>query len=134
MGSTDKPGHRRLCRAAFAVLLTVAAGCSDSVSELVRFPNADGTVEAVSAIRNTGATVDTPSEVYVVAKGGRVSGEPVFRADKVDGLSITWHDGITIVIHAKAARVFLHRDKMTIDGPSGSRAISVHLDVSRVIQ
>jgi hypothetical protein len=101
------------------------AGCSPVVRELSRLPNPDGSVDAVTAIKETDATVATPTEVYVVGHGQPLSHDPVFRADNVDGLSLLWTSDRRLVVHAANARVFLRRATVEVPAPGGSSQIGI---------
>ena len=104
-------------------------GCSPRISETGRFPSPSGEIDAITAIRETGATVATPTEVYLLPRGNSVSGEPILRADKVEGLVITWKGDTQIIIHAKTARVFLAQTKAVVVLNSHEQVVSVDLDI-----
>ena len=91
--------------------------CSDEIMEKQRIPNKTGTIDAILAIRETGATVATPTEIYVVRNGEKPKGNPIFRADNVEGLVVTWSSESTLIIQAEKARVFLQTTNLTVDVP-----------------
>lgn len=122
------------------LLLLVAAGCkvtgtseteqqakfleqmsSSSVKELQRVTNPTGLVDAVLCERETNATVATPTEVYLVKKGTMVLGAPIFRADRVEGVTINWLSNCHLKISAKQARRFFSTTTSSIEVANGSR-------------
>jgi hypothetical protein len=119
----------------FLAMIGVAAlsACSPKVSETGRFANPSGTIDAVTAIRETNATVATPTEVYLVGKGARISGAPVFRADNLEGLRVTWTDEARLVIHANKARVFLKQDSKVVALDSRKIQVKIDLDITKEI-
>lgn len=107
-----------ICRFTVALItLIFVFACSNEVMEKQRIPNASGTIDAIIAIRETGATVVTPTEIYVVRKGEKPSGNPIFRADNVEGLAVTWSGDSTVIIQADKARVFLQTKNLSVDAP-----------------
>lgn len=91
--------------------------CIDnSATELSRVSN--GAVDAILAIKNTDATVATPTEVYIVAKGGKLNSSPIFRADKVEGLVLIWEGESVLIIRADKARIFLKTPSIEIETTS----------------
>jgi hypothetical protein len=95
--------------------VTFLSACSAKVSETQRLTNPAGTIDAVTAIRETDATVATPTEIYLVRRGAQISGaQPVFRADKLDGLSLTWKSDSYLLIRARVARVFVRRTNYAV--------------------
>lgn len=98
-----------------SLLCSVAISCSPKVRETGRVGSLDGSLDAIVAEADTDATVATPSEVYVVKRGGGVSGNPVFRADNVDGLDVRWIDR-RLIIRASKARVFLKKGSIQVTG------------------
>lgn len=112
----------------FCLLSLVA--CSNKVTEMQRISNITNSIDAVLAIKETGATVATPTEVYLLPKGQQIHGEPVFRADNVEGLKLTWNGDLTLTIHAEKARVFLHSSSLKIDVPDRkSQLVSIQLAI-----
>ena len=112
-----------------ALLLSLVA-CSNEVREMQRVSNASRSIDAVIAIKETGATVATPTEIYVVPSGGEVKGAPIFRADNVEGLVLTWDGESKLIIRAEKARVFLQSGTSRVDVPGKqSRAIGVELAI-----
>lgn len=95
-----------------------------------RISNASGSVDAVIAIKETGATVATPTEIYVVPKGEKVKGDPIFRADNVEGLSLIWNGESKLIIRAEKARVFLQSKTLKVDVPGKqSQTVSMQLAI-----
>ncbi len=119
----------RLFRISGLILLMAATGCAPRVRELSRQSSPDNSIEAVTAVKETDATVDTPSEVYLVQRGGQLPAEPAFRADHVGGLSVRWLSNDRLAIHAAAARVFLKSASVRINTADGSRNVGVEYRV-----
>ncbi len=74
--------------------------------ELSRITSSDSIVDAVLVERLTGATVATPDEVYIVPKGGVPKGEPLFRCDHAENLSVHWAGQRVLTIQYSKARIF----------------------------
>ena len=110
-----------------SILLSLFS-CSNKVTEMQRVSNALQSIDAVIAIKETGATVATPTEIYVVPNGEKVKGDPIFRADNVEGLTLTWDGESKLIIRAEKARVFLQSEMFTVNFPGKqSQAVSVQL-------
>lgn len=77
------------------------------IRELRRLSDPTAQIDAILCIKETGATVATPTEVYLLSKGKPVEGEPVFRADYVDNIQVDWETGTVLKISATRARTFL---------------------------
>lgn len=104
--------------------------CSNQITELQRVTNASKSLDAVVAVKETDATVATPTEIFVVPSGQNAKDNPVFRADNIEGLVVSWENDSNLIIRAKKARVFLDRETVVIDIPgSGKEAISVNLQI-----
>ncbi|RXF73013.1 hypothetical protein [Hansschlegelia zhihuaiae] len=116
---------RRLAKAVAAAL--VLAGCSPERSIVGRTSDPTGELDAVRAEVLTDATVATPLEIYVVAKGARISGDPIFRADKVVKLRVVWLNASEVEIQADEARIFLHQHTTSVDG----RAITLKTAIKK---
>lgn len=114
---------------AILISLPVVACTPKAVEEVERVSSPNGLVDAVSAERLTDATVATPTEVYLVASGQSI-GLPVFSADKVEGLRVTWDGDSQLIIRANVARVFIHSPKAVVRLLHGNQAIDVRLDIS----
>lgn len=113
-----------------ATILTMA-GCADSLTEDQRIPSPTRAFDAVVATKATGATVPTPTEVFVVRSGAQISGDPAFLADKVEDLRVSWASDSVVVIHARAARVFSHVSPISVE--SGRSTVKVELDIQKPI-
>lgn len=110
-----------------AVLMLTA--CTPDAREIARTPNASGQIDAVIAVRETGATVATPSEIYIVSKGQAISGEAVFRADNVEGLQVVWSSDVALTIRADKARVFLRKSTQRVDADSKAQQVEVRYEI-----
>jgi hypothetical protein len=97
-------------------------GCANQVTEIQRISNADS-IDAVIAIQETGATVATPTEVYLLPKSQNIQGDPVFRADHVEGLKVTWAGESLLIIYARKARIFLGASSCVVDTPDGRHQV-----------
>lgn len=109
------------------VLVVTVTACSDDIIERQRISNLQKSLDAVVAIKETGATVATPTEVFITPAGTAVTGNPVFLADKVEDLRVDWRNESTVVIHAKSARVFTH--VTVVNGNSDHPPTKVELDI-----
>ena len=116
---------------AFAALLL--SGCTPSLEEVSRVRSPDGLLDAAIFVRQTDATVPTPTEIYVLPAGGAPSGDPVWRADKVSGMKVSWTSASTVQMEATAARVFLSRDSAEVvpAGGSDKRRVAVAYRIER---
>jgi hypothetical protein len=94
------------------------------VSEIQRFRSPDGKLEAVLVERQTGATVSTPTELYLVNVGQRIGENPVFVADKTNGLILKWTSPSTITIWYSKARIFRFTNFWQ---PAGAPLIEIRL-------
>jgi hypothetical protein len=88
------------------LLSALFAGCSPNLVEITRITSNDQQVVVVVANRETSATVATPTELYLIGVGGKLEGEPFWRADNVEGLHVSWLSNQLIVVTAKRARIF----------------------------
>ena len=120
---------RQVPRGLLLLLLLATVGCSPKVRELARVASPDNTVEAVMAIKETDATVATPTEVYLVGRGQSLPSDPVFRADHVDGLSVHWTSARHLVVHASNARVFLRQGTMAVPSQAGASQVLIEYRV-----
>lgn len=113
------------------VLLLFLGACSVEITEMQRISNPAAPVDAVVAIKETDATVATPTEVYVLPKGMKVSGDPVFRADNVEALRLVWNSESELTIHADKARVFLKLPgtKINVPGKAQELTVDIRLDI-----
>jgi hypothetical protein len=114
--------------ASIAICITLIAGCSFPLAEQQRLASPSGKYEVVVAIRETDATVATPTEIYILKAGSRPTGEPVLRADHVDGLVVRWTGPQSVALHADTARVFHSKEAITVAGD----AIGVQLEVTEL--
>lgn len=75
--------------------------------EIQRVTSPDKLVDAVLVERQTGATVATPIELYIVPSGRNWKGNaPVLRGDNLEGLQVTWQRPRFLEIHYKKGRIF----------------------------
>jgi hypothetical protein len=110
-----------------SILLSLFA-CSNKVTEMRRVSNTSRSIDAVIAIKETGATVATPTEIYLVPNREKVKGDPIFRADNVEGLTLAWDGESKLIIRAEKARVFLQSETLKVDVPGKqSQAVSVQV-------
>ena len=104
-GASNNGCARRLAPALAAAL--ALGGCAPQLTEIFRTPNPGKTLDAVAVIRETDATVGFVTEVHIKPRGLKAKGNAVFRADYVDGLTLTWDGPLTLHIGARRARPFL---------------------------
>jgi len=90
------------------VFAAIFAGCSGPppIKEIARITSPDSLVDAVLAERGVDATVATPSEVYIVPKGGHPVGQPLLRADHMQGLTLVWRQPRLLELHYTKGRIF----------------------------
>jgi hypothetical protein len=113
--------------------LLLLTGCAPSLEEVSRVRSPDGLLDAAIFVRQTGATVPTPTEIYVLTAGGIPSGDPVWRADKVVGLKVDWTSVSSLRMQAVEARVFLRHDLIEVApaGSSDKRKVAIVYRVKR---
>jgi hypothetical protein len=105
-----------------------------TTTEISRITNPSETIDAVIGELNTDATVATPTEIYLIPKGMNIRGEAIFRADKVEELSLLWRDTNTLIIKAKIARSFLKLSSYQIDLPTGvSKTVVIEYEVDTLL-
>lgn len=111
-------------------LLLGLAGCGADVRELSRVSNSTGTVDAVVVEPKADGTAAALTELYLMPKGDKVSGDPIFRADQVAGLKLNWDGALSLKVHADHAQVLLKRERVNVYvlGP-GSQFVHVGYDV-----
>ena len=120
----------------FAFLLAVALfGCTPQLEIVKRIESRANSLEIVVANRLTGATAATPTEIYILDRGEYPIGEPVWRADKVIGLKISWLDANTVIVEADEAREFLKNFEAVIprNGKSEHLKVAVKYRIARSI-
>lgn len=117
---------------ALIATLICTSGCTNEYAELSRVSNTDNSIDVVLANRETGATVATPTEIFVVPKGSERLEGAVFRADKVAGATLTWESETQVTIHADAARVFLYSSTVEVRGAKGElKTVRIQLDIKK---
>lgn len=92
-----------------ALLLIGIAGCSSSPvgKETQRETSPDKLVDAVLVSRETGATVATATELYLVPTGQDWNGEtPILRGDKFEGAHVRWRGARFLEIRYAKGRIF----------------------------
>jgi hypothetical protein len=88
-------------------LMSVLTACGKPpIREIARIQSPDAVVDAVLAERAVGATVATPSEVYIVPHGGGIKGEPLLRADNMRDLKLAWKQPRFLEMHYSKGRIF----------------------------
>lgn len=91
-------------------------GCSADTSEKQRISSPDGSFQALIIEKRTGATVSTPTEVYVVLPGKSAGKSAVFVADKVEGATVRWIAPRVLEIGYARARIFSFTNFWDADG------------------
>lgn len=102
--------------------LLAAAGCHGA-EKIVGDPvqtveSPDGVASAVVTKANGGATVSFVFRVYLRKVGASAAVE-VLRADKTEGLSVTWADDRSVVVKMPCGRIFAYQnffDVLSDDG------------------
>ena len=75
--------------------------------EALRKTSQDGVADFVVVQRDCGATTSVAISVFIVPAGGDTDGErPVFKANRVDGLEVTWEAPKDLRIRYGRARIF----------------------------
>jgi hypothetical protein len=96
----------------FVAVSFCALACSNGRTstdgeEILRVTSPDGRVDAVLIEVPTGATVPTPTELYVTPKGSKpVTGDLVLRADHVDKAGVTWDSERLLAFSYESARIY----------------------------
>ncbi len=108
-------------------------GCTPTLEEVNRVRSPDGLLDVATVIRQTDATVAMPTEIYVLPAGGTPSGDPVWRADKVSGMKISWKSAVSLKLEAAEARVFLKSDSVEVVpmGGGGKRKVTIVYQIER---
>lgn len=74
--------------------------------ELLRKSSPDNVVDVVMVRMDCGATTDYSYQVYLTPHGGEVSEYPIFIADKVSNIDISWKAEKSLQISYDRARIF----------------------------
>ena len=94
-------------RAVVALTLCLGMyGCSPVLVEKQRIESPDRKVDAVVVEKQTDATVSTPTEIFLVPRGSKPSGEPQLRGDRLEGLTVSWATPRLLVIKFTRGRIF----------------------------
>jgi hypothetical protein len=90
------------------VLMTmILAGCSPESQEIGRYVSPDKLVDAVLVELKTGATVATPTKLFLVPAGKDWSADPpIVQGDYFQELRIVWPRPNLLEIHYKKGRIF----------------------------
>lgn len=103
-----------------------------AIVEVARSKSPDGVLESVIVTRATDATVATPTEVYLVPKGGEVKGEPFFRADHVSGISVSWRSDSNLLVQATEARPFRQEATARVILKKGTRTVALVYGIDKL--
>lgn len=87
-------------------LSALMAPCPPPCRELSRVSNPWLPVDAVIAERLSGATVATPTLVFVVSKGEPIPDNGAFLCDHARGVNVAWTAANRLEVSAESARVF----------------------------
>lgn len=74
--------------------------------EVSRILSMDSKVDAVVLKKSCGATTSSLMQVFIVKTGEKIEGEPVFKADKIIDLEVSWSAPKKLTIEYKEARIF----------------------------
>jgi len=104
----------RPLRIAAVSVLCVLASCADENvqgTEKARVSSPDGVVDAVLIVKETDATVATPSELYVVPKGTKpTKSAMIMRGDYFANVSLKWKEPRFLELHYDTGRVFTFKN------------------------
>ena len=79
--------------------------CSDEV--ISQAVNLEKKTAAIHVVKNCGATTGYAHQIYIVVPGTSYhDAKPIFVADKVDNLAVTWSGKRTLEISYDSARIF----------------------------
>lgn len=117
-----------------ALSFSACGGRSSVEGEILsRTNDPDSTVTSLVARADRNATVSSVYRVYLKSAG---DGAPLelLRADKVDGLKVTWEDSTTLLIAMKCGRVFFFQNFYDDLSESGKliKRVAVKLDAGRL--
>lgn len=89
-----------------SILLSACADpCSDEVISQAVDP--EKKTAAIHVVKNCGATTGYSHQIYIVVPGTDYEdAKPIFVADKVDNLAVTWLGRRTLEISYDSARIF----------------------------
>lgn len=91
----------------FVVLLSLAGCGRPNQHEVSRVTSPDHLVDAVIAEEDTDATVATPTLLYIVPTGAKITNvDSVLLADHVENLSLSWKAPKKLVVSYSSARIF----------------------------
>lgn len=97
-------------RVFFLLLLSILlSACTEPCSDEVisQAVDLEKKTAAIHLVRNCGATTGYAHQIYIVAPGTTYDdATPIFVADKVDNLAITWSGKRTLEISYDSARIF----------------------------
>lgn len=108
----------------------LVAACSPKITEQNRVRDPSGGLDAVVAVLETDATVATPTVVYVRPAGASAKGEPVFDADKVEGLKVDWLASDVLRIGAQSARSFVEETAYAASVDGRRRNIRIKYEIA----
>jgi hypothetical protein len=98
----------------FLSCLLLFASCSKLdpcvEKEVSRLKSPDQKVEAIILERDCGATTSMVSKVFIVKTGEVIEKDPVFEADKIDGLEVHWKDSQQLRVEYLNARIYNYRN------------------------
>lgn len=97
--------------ASWAASALLVWGCSSfdpcRQAEALRKTSGDGIVDFAVVQRDCGATTAVSTSVFVVPSGGRTQkARPIFEADHVEGLEVSWESPKHLSIRYEQARIF----------------------------
>lgn len=91
-------------------LMSILAGCgrtSTDGKEIARVTSPDGRVDAIVIEVRTGATVPTPTELYISPKGAKpILDDLVLRGDHFENVSVRWESDKLLELSYSAARIY----------------------------
>ena len=96
----------RLVRAVAVISLGLLGCGNPPTREILRVSSPDRIVDAVLVESEVGATVATPSLVYIVPSRSRDFDDPVLRGDKFEDLKLAWTQPRYLEIAYSRGRIF----------------------------
>lgn len=103
-------GRRVLMRVLFLSLISILlSACADPCSNEVinHVVDAEKKTTAIHVVRNCGATTGYAHHIYIAATGTDYDDtKPIFVADKVDNLTVSWTAERSLEISYDSARIF----------------------------
>jgi hypothetical protein len=103
----EKPNHFIVIFLLIVVIYSCGFASPCQETEAQRSLSPDGKVEAILVKKNCGATTSESFNVFIVAIGNNAKKKDlIFKADHLDGFTLSWRDSRFLEIKYKQARIF----------------------------